>query len=186
MSCLGNIADPRFRRVTLDRVGKNGRNSTTMLKKNRKGILLRTFHFISLTVCLASGACVFAQSQSTAKQPQPLTLEQRLREARYDLQIENGHFAGSAALVLEKAIGEARYVLIGEDHLTREVPEFTTGVCNVMGQTGFSAMVLEVSPEAADFMSASLGKPDRISRMATLLHRYPDSIAFLNMRQEND
>lgn len=158
----------------------------TMLEKSRKGIQLCTFRFILLAVCFAFSARAFSQSQSAAKQPPPVTVDQKLREARYDLQIENGRFTGSAAPVLENAIREAHFVLIGEDHITRQIPEFATSVCNVMGLTGFSAMALEVSPEVADFMSASLGKSDRVARMAALVHRYPDSVAFLSIRQEND
>jgi hypothetical protein len=102
------------------------------------------------------------------------------------LRFENGHFAGNAEPVLAGAIAEAHYVLIGEDHITREIPQFTAAVCDLMGPEGLSAMVVEASPEAADFVSSSLGKPDRLARMATLVHQYPDSVAFLNIRQEND
>jgi len=176
----------RFAGCAVDRGRKRtDRQFDNNAAKEQEGVHLRTFCFFLLAVCLAFSACAFAQSQSTAKPP-PVTLEQKLREARYDLHIENGRFTGSAAPVLENAIREVQFVLVGEDHITREVPEFTTGVCNVMGLTGFSAMVLEVSPEVADFMSASLGKPDRLARMAALVHRYPDSVAFLNIRQEND
>src|SRR5262245_43806513 len=47
-------------------------------------------------------------------------------------------------------------------------------------------MVAEASPEAASFVCSSLGKSGRLERMAALIHQYPDSVAFLNIRQEND
>lgn len=143
-------------------------------------------HLVLIAVYFAFSAYAYAQTQASLQQPQPATFEQKLREVRYDLQMMNDRFAGTAAPVLESAIAGAQYVLIGEDHITREVPQFTTAVCDMMGPQGFSTMVVEASPEVAVFMSGSLGKPDRVARMAALLHQYPDSVAFFNIRQEND
>jgi hypothetical protein len=114
------------------------------------------------------------------------TLDQKLVEVRYDLRIEAGKLTGSAAPVLEKAISGAQYVLIGEDHITREIPQFATAVCDVMAPQGLTAMAVEAGPEAAKMVAASLGKPDRLARMVALTDRYPDSVAFLNVREEND
>src|SRR5208282_3323786 len=129
---------------------------------------------------------VYAQAAGETVQPKPSAFEQKLREARYDLRIENGKFVGSAAPVLEGAIANARYVLIGEDHFTREIPEFATAVCDVMAPQGLSDLVVEVGPQVAEFVSSTFGKPDRLSRMAALTQQYPDSVVFLNLRQEND
>jgi hypothetical protein len=63
---------------------------------------------------------------------------------------------------------------------------FTTAVCDIMAPQGLSAMVVEVGPQVAEFVSSSFGKPDRLARMAALIQQYPDSVAFLNIRQEND
>lgn len=88
--------------------------------------------------------------------------------------------------MLESAIADAQYVLIGEDHITREIPQFTTAVCDVMGPQGLSAMAVEVGPQAAEFVSALFGSPDRLARTGALLHQYPNSVAFMDVRQEND
>jgi hypothetical protein len=129
---------------------------------------------------------VYAQVPGETTQPQPSVFEQRLREVRYDLRLENGRFVGHAASVLESAIANAQYVLIGEDHITREIPQFTTAVCDIMAPQGLSAMAVEAGPQVAEFVSSSFGKPDRLARMAALTQQYPDSVAFLNVRQEND
>ncbi|HTA23645.1 MAG TPA: hypothetical protein VK763_08940 [Terriglobales bacterium] len=119
--------------------------------------------------------------------PQQLpTIEQKLGEVRYDLRLENGKFIGNAAPVLENAIANAQYVLIGEDHITREIPQFATAVCDVMAPEGLSAMAVEASPQAAQFVSSLFGKPDRLARMAALGGQYPNSVAFLDIQQEND
>ncbi len=88
--------------------------------------------------------------------------------------------------MLESAIANAQYVLIGEDHITREIPQFTAAVCDIMAPQGLSAMAVEIGPQVAEFVSASFGKPDRLARMAALTQQYPDSVAFMDVRQEND
>jgi hypothetical protein len=129
---------------------------------------------------------VHAQAAPAAVQPPPPTLEQKLGEVRYDLRLEDGKFAGSAAPVLESAIAAAQYVLIGEDHITREIPQFATAVCDDMAPQGLSAMAVEVGPQVAEFVSSSFGKPDRLARMAALGKKYPNSVAFMDVQQEND
>ncbi|MGA9897105.1 MAG: hypothetical protein WBQ09_03320 [Terriglobales bacterium] len=129
---------------------------------------------------------VYAQAPGQTATTQPPAFEQKLREVRYDLRLENGKFAGAAAPVLEGAIANAQYVLIGEDHITREIPQFTAVVCDLMAPQGLSAMAVEIGPQVAELVSASFGKPDRLARTAALIHQYPNSIAFMDIRQEND
>jgi hypothetical protein len=140
---------------------------------------------LSLAVFLAL-QLVYAQGPGETEQPQTSVFERKLREVRFDLRFENGRFVGSAAPVLESAIANAQYVLIGEDHMTREIPQFTTAVCDIMAPLGLSAMAVEVGRQVAEFVSSSFGKPDRLARMTALTRQYPDSVAFLNMQQEND
>jgi hypothetical protein len=114
------------------------------------------------------------------------TFDQKLLEVRYGLRIEAGKLTGNAAPVLEKAISAAQYVLIGEDHITREIPQFAAAVCEAMAPQGLTAMAVEAGPQAAKMVASTLGKPDRVARMAAHTERYPDSVAFLNVREEND
>jgi hypothetical protein len=141
---------------------------------------------MSVAACLTLLQSVSAQVPAESAQPQPPAFDEKLREARYDLRIENGKFAGSAAPVLEDAIANAQYVLLGEDHITREIPQFASIVCDIMAPHGLSAMAIEVGPQAAEFASSSFGMPDHLARMAALTHQYPNSVAFLDIRQEND
>jgi hypothetical protein len=125
----------------------------------------------------------FAEAQAPARQP---GIRDGLRQARFALHLENGVLSGPGAAVLESAIHDAQYVLIGEDHVTREIPQFAAAVCDIMAPQGLSTMAVETGPQAAEFVSSSFGKPDRLTQMKELLRKYPDSIAFLNIRQEND
>jgi hypothetical protein len=149
------------------------------------GAQMKIIRSLSLAVFLAL-QLVYAHVPGETVQPQPSAFEQKLREVRYDLRLEDGRFVGNAAPVLESAIANAQYVLIGEDHITREIPQFTTAVCDIMAPQGLSAMAVEVGPQVAEFVSSSFGKPNRLARMAALTQQYPDSVAFLNVLQEND
>ena len=137
------------------------------------------------SLCLALPAAPQTAQTGAASAPQP-SFDEKLRDARYDLRIDGGKLTGSAASVLETAISGAQYVLIGEDHITHEIPQFASAVCDVMAAQGLTAMAVEAGPQAAKMVGASLGKTDRLARMSALTDRYPDSVAFLNVREEND
>jgi hypothetical protein len=140
----------------------------------------------SLSLCFLLPRVADGQALDTTR-PQPLSqLELKLREVRFDLRLDNRKLSGNAVPLLKEAIGEAQYVLIGEDHITSEIPLFTENICDLMAPQGFIGMAVEASREAAEFVSSTIAKQDRIERMATLLKQYPDSVFFLNIRQEND
>jgi hypothetical protein len=144
-------------------------------------------HVLALVVGVLFALAQPALTQSSVETSQSQSaFEQKLREVRFDLHIQNGKFSGSAAPLLEGAISNAQYVLIGEDHLTREIPQFAQVVCDVMAPQGLTAMAVEAGPQAAEFVSSLFGRPDRLAQMATLTHQYPASVAFLDVRQEND
>jgi hypothetical protein len=137
---------------------------------------------LSLSLFLISFATAFAQTPSLAVG----TLPQHLDAARYALHVENGVLSGPGASVLTEAISSAHYILIGENHLTREVPQFTTAICNLTAKQGLTGMMMEVSPEAAAFMMRTVKSPSRWQQMVTQTQTYPWSMAFLDSRQEND
>jgi hypothetical protein len=114
------------------------------------------------------------------------SLPQHLDAARFGIRVDNGVLSGTGAAVLATAINSSRYILIGEDHLTREVPQFTTAICNLTAKEGLAGMALEVSPEAAAFMMRILPSSNRWQQMVAQTQAYPFSIAFLDSRQEDD
>src|ERR1039457_164233 len=112
---------------------------------------------------------------ASAQTPPALTvgsLPQQLEAARFGLRVDNGILSGTGATVLTEAITGSPYILIGEDHLTREVPQFTTAICNLTAKQGLAGMALEVSPEAAAFMMRSVSSPDRWQKMVTQTKSY--------------
>ncbi len=136
--------------------------------------------------CLAPAVSICSQTAPVTPGMQSPSFEEKLREVRLDLHVGTDGFSGTAAPVLEKAIADANYVLIGEDHLAHEIPQFASAVCDLMGKQGPLSLAEEVGPLAAKFVSDSLDQPDRIARMAALQQRFPDSVAFVNVVEEND
>lgn len=128
-----------------------------------------------------------ATTSATGQTPAPTpSLADSLAGVRTTLRVDSEGFHGAGAVILGTAIKQARYVLIGEDHLSREIPLFATGVCRLMAPDGLDAFAVEIGPEAARFVNADLRRADRIERLATFMRSHPDAFAFLNGRDESD
>jgi len=141
--------------------------------------------FVGLLLLFSCLSLRTQQPAHTGTDPN-LLIGERLKSVRYDLRIEHGRFAGSGATVISDAVTQARWLLVGEDHFTREIPEFTSALCRLTANQGLAGMALEVSPEAADFVSSRLWQPDRWQQMIALTEQYPASVAFVDSKQEND
>jgi hypothetical protein len=114
--------------------------------------------------------------------PKP-ALGDALAQARTALVLSNGGFSGAGADVLAQAVAESRFVLIGEDHITREIPEFASALCDAMHPDYYA---VEAGPDAAQFVNGLLHSPDRLARMAARGKAHANNMAFLDIRQEND
>ncbi len=93
---------------------------------------------------------------------------------------------GPGAATLAAAINEARYVLIGEAHFSREIPRFTVALCHLMAPLGLRAIAVETGPEAARIVNADLRRPDRSAGMSAFMRAHPDAMAFQNGADESD
>lgn len=110
----------------------------------------------------------------------------RLSEARTTLQVDENGLHGQGAAVIAEAVGPARYVLLGEDHFSREIPRFTTGICRIMAPGGLRALAVETGPEAVAVVNETLRRPDRVEAIAAFSRTHPDAMAFQNGRDESD
>ena len=113
-----------------------------------------------------------------------LSFADRLAQAGSPLTVRPEGFSGPGAAILSEAIDASRYVLVGESHLSREIPAFTTNVCRLMAPGGLTAMVVEIGPEAAGAVNARLRAPDREQQISDFMRSHPDAMAFLNGRDE--
>jgi erythromycin esterase-like protein len=131
-----------------------------------------------------SAALILALSTAAQAQTQPTpTLEQALIQSRSSLILNDNNFSGPGTLVLTTAVQQSRFVLLGEDHITREIPLFAAALCDIMHPDAYA---VEVGPYAARFVNGLLANPDRIPLMAARNRAFPNNMAFLDMREEND
>jgi hypothetical protein len=121
---------------------------------------------------------------TSATAQEAVSFPSRLAQAIAPLEVNPDGFSGAGAPILSEAVTASRYVLIGESHMTREIPAFTTQICRLMAPAGLSAMVVETGPEAARIVDAAMRSPDREARIDTFLRAHPSSIAFFNGRDE--
>lgn len=133
---------------------------------------------ITAFLAIALGAAL-AQAQDS-------TFNQRLLKNRYDLAVSDGRLDGSALPVLQNAIQNAQFVLVGEDHGIAQIPAIVGGLCDQLMPAGFHTMALEVGPLAAQNLEAWAQDPGGRSQLAAFETKYPASIAFYNWSEEFD
>jgi hypothetical protein len=134
-------------------------------------------------LCLLGLGLGFGQS-ADAQQKSLATL---LQENHYPLTVQNGTLAGPGAAFLRKEIAAAQFVAIGEEHGTREVPEFVWALCRAMAQDGgLDAMAIEAGPLVAARLQRWTAESDGDTHLSAFEKQNPDSIAFFNWRQEFD
>ncbi len=132
---------------------------------------------IRLVALLAVSMPCVAQDAGTS------SFRNALQEARLPLSLREGKLGGSGGDLLTREINAARFVLVGETHFTQEIPQFVSAVCRVMHPDAYA---VEAGPLMTGFVAGQLHDPERATHISAELDREPESIAFLNMREEND
>ncbi len=138
-------------------------------------MLFRLACFLFAVIALSA----FAQ---TSPAPQP-SLTEALKQAAAPVALNGGVLSGAGGDLLLREIAASRFVLIGESHLTREIPQVTAAVCNAMHPDAYA---VEAGPQAAQFVLSQLHNPQRIAHMSSMLRQHPANMAFLDMREESD
>jgi hypothetical protein len=112
------------------------------------------------------------------------TLPSSLRAATYPLTLTAaGDLQDAGGKLMTDAIKDARFVLIGESHFSRETPRLAAAVCRIMRPDSYA---VEAGPYAAAYVNGLLQDSQRASHMRDRERTYPASMAFLNDEQEND
>ena len=141
-----------------------------------------SFHRTIGFIWILAFAFTAARGTAAEKQAAP-TLKDALAGARAALVMSDAGLSGEGAAILASAVGESRFVLLGEDHFSREIPRFTAMLCDLMKPDAYA---VEAGPDAARFVSSVLRSSTRTKQIAERARRYPNSIAFLDVVEEND
>ena len=108
----------------------------------------------------------------------------KVRQNRYSLSVQNGQFAGTGADVLQSAIAESRFVLLGENHGVRQNPEFGAAVCDAARSEPFRAMAIEEGPLAAAELENWVHQQNGLTQLAAFERRFPHSLNLYSSREE--
>lgn len=145
------------------------------------------FSAIGPAVALAIASAAHSAEPSSspiALKPDTSALETEFQHNSYPIELRDGQLTGVGAKFLEKASEPSQFVLIGEQHRSREIPLFTEALFALLQRRhGFNHLALEQDPLAA--MIASGPARGDIRKIARYARRYPDAFTF-NTDQELD
>jgi hypothetical protein len=131
---------------------------------------------VVLVVCLAT--------LPLHAQDSPLT--GALREHSFPFTIENGQLAGAGAAFFRQVAREHQFIMIGEDHGIREVPEFVGAAFDLARRdANYRHLGVEIGPETTRQLETMLRKPTGQDELKAFLTRYTGfSLPFANWREE--
>jgi hypothetical protein len=109
-------------------------------------------------------------------QPQIDALSAKLLQNRYSLTFSSGQFAGPAAYLLESAVAQSQFVLVGEQHGFAESPLFWSALCSIAVPRGFHTMAIEEGPLAAGELAEWSARADGEAQLLAFTKQYPGSI----------
>jgi hypothetical protein len=108
----------------------------------------------------------------------------RLLQNRYALSVRGGELSGAGAPVLQSAIAQSRFVLLGEYHGVSQTPELGAAVCRAAAPEGLHTMAVEVGPLVAAELEGWVRRPDGVAQLAAFERKFPESINIYNTREE--
>ena len=117
---------------------------------------------------------------------QESAFKDRLLKNRYALTLADGNLGGPALPVLQTAIKDAQFVLVGEDHGIAQIPAVIRGLCDQLVPAGFHTMALETGPLAAGNLEKWMRNPNGRNQLVDFEKQYPASVAFYNWSEEYD
>lgn len=72
----------------------------------------------------------------------------------YTFELINNNIVGKGATVLESKISESQFLLLGEQHYSPEISEFTNALLPKLKSFNFKYFAIEVGPNSSDKMVA--------------------------------
>ena len=101
-----------------------------------------------------------------------------IRDNHYYLRPAASVWEGSAIPIIQEAVTNAQFILVGEQHGIREPGDFTEYLYSQLRNEGFNHLALEVSPFMAQTLEENLRANP--SNLSTLEEKYPMAYPFYN------
>jgi hypothetical protein len=137
-----------------------------------------------MRAAVAALALLIVPAQVTAGAVKPPTFEEEIQAHRLALSVAKGALAGPGAGVLKKAIDDATFVLLGEDHGIEQIPTLASAVCAELAPHGFRRVALEVGPSVAEPLAEMAAAKDGAAQMKRFDAKYPETVAFYSWRED--
>ncbi|HJU42562.1 MAG TPA: hypothetical protein VJ691_07085 [Vicinamibacterales bacterium] len=106
-----------------------------------------------------------------------------LLQNRFSLSVTNAQLSGTGATVLQSALAQSQFVLLGEKHGLPQIPQLGTAICNAGGGR-FRTMAIEEGPIAASHLQQWAREPDGSSKLAAFKSKSPDFLHIYSSPQE--
>jgi len=114
-------------------------------------------------ITLVHGATIEAQDTSFVKV---------LRANSSQFTIANGRLTGTGANALTRATREHQFILVGEDHGIRELPEFVSALFAAARPAGYSHLAVEIGPITGRRLETMMRAPDAQQEVDAFLRKY--------------
>jgi hypothetical protein len=100
----------------------------------------------------------------------------KLLQNRYSLTLSNGQFTGPAAQLLQSAVAQSHFILVGEQHGFAQSPSFWSALCSIAVPAGFHSMAIEEGPLAAGELEQWSTRVDGEAQLIAFRKQFPESI----------
>lgn len=133
-----------------------------------------------------AGAVVFAATMLAASpSPSPVpNPDARILAARTPISFTGAKLAGPGAGVLRDAMASAHFVMLGEDHGTREIPRFADALFASLAPRGFHIIAVETGPVLAAKLRTWLASPNGRALYTTFEDAHGGTTAFYGWQDE--
>ena len=192
---VGLIAPPRFASHAASSASEpSSSNNESVMKMPVQTLAApgkaRAFGVVSAVALAVAGRVGLISPSRPAAQappPSPDRFVAKLLQNRYALSVRNGQLSGAGAQVLQSAIAQSRFVLLGENHGVAQTPELGAAVCNAADSERFHTMAIEEGPFAAGELESWARRRDGLAQLAAFERTFPDySLSIYNSREEFD
>lgn len=135
--------------------------------KGLKGSLVQARGTLLAAAAFLASASCWAQAPAQAAAPNPitalaLTLDAALRANTLTIRLENGRLSGPGAEGLLAEGAGSRFFVIGEQHVSKEIPEFTSALFrDLNARAGYGHLALEQDP----IMARAVSRPPLVTML---------------------
>ena len=140
------------------------------------------FAMKSPRLALAFSALLLSIATHAQSPSDPLTA--KLLQNRYSLTLSNGQFTGTAAHLLQSAVAQSSFILVGEQHGFAQSPSFWSALCTIAVPAGFHTMAIEEGPLVTGELEQWSTRADGEVQLIAFTKQYPESIDIYTTRED--